>query len=253
MFDYLFNKKKLFTIIKPKSSTAESYRTLRTNISLSFNGRSNKVILITSPGLEAGKSEVTANLGVVMAQAGSRVLIVNADMRNPGIHEYFNTHNNYGLSNLLAGDLNISKAVQKTSVEGLWLITGGAVPHNPSELLCSHYMREFVDKISELYDIILMDAPPVLAVTDSTLIASLVDGVIIVVKKGVTGIDMARNAKYQLQKAGAGIIGVVLKDVKIRKDDYRYYHYQVKKRNYSHGDVGLNITSAENEKGTITC
>lgn len=218
-------ERKLFAHVHPKSPIAESFRTLRTNISFSALDRSCRAIMSTSAGPEDGKSTVTANLAVVMAQAGSRVLLVDCDLRKPVQHKYFEMDNHRGLTNLLVQDLELSDVVRSTLVDGLWLLPSGPIPPNPSELLGSHKMAGFLKNVVAQYDTVLVDAPPVIAVTDASVLAPLVDGVVLVVKSGVTRIDMIKDARAQLETANARIIGVVLNQVKMHGEDYRYYYY----------------------------
>lgn len=223
----------LFAYANPKSPIAEAFRTLRTNISFSFLDRPFKIIMTTSAGPEDGKSTVTANMGVVLAQAGSRVLIVDCDLRKPTMHKLFETDNHRGLTNLLAQDLEITDAAKPTRAEGLSLLTSGPIPPNPSELLGSQKMKSFLQKAAGMYDVVLVDSPPVVAVTDASVLAPLVDGVMLVVKSGVTKIDMLKDARAQLEKASAKIIGVVLNGVKMQGEDYRYYYYYSSKEKSS--------------------
>lgn len=220
-------ERKLFAHLHPKSAIAESFRTLRTNLSFSPTDRPYKVILITSSGPGDGKSTITSNLGVVMAQAGSRVLIVDCDFRKPVVHKIFEMDNFRGLTNLLVQDLEIEDVIRKSGIDGLWTLTSGPIPPNPSELLGSQKMKTFVKKVAGQYDTILLDAPPIIAVTDAAVLAPLVDGVVLVVKAGDTRIEMIKEAKAQLMKANAKIIGVVLNDVKMHGDGYykNYYYY----------------------------
>ncbi len=218
-------ERKLFAHVSPKAPVAEAFRTLRTNISFSALDRPYRTIMTTSAGPADGKSTVSANMAVVMAQAGSRVLLVDCDLRKPVQHKQFETDNHRGITNLLVQDLEISDVVRSTMVEGLWFLPSGPIPPNPSELLGSQKMKSFLEKAAGMYDIVLIDAPPVIAVTDAAVLAPFVDGVVLVVKAGVTRIDMIKDAKAQLEKASARIIGVVLNEVKMQGEDYRYYYY----------------------------
>lgn len=214
----------LITHNQPNSPIAESFRTLRTNLSFSAADRPLKVLLITSVGPRDGKSVVAANLAVVLAQAGGRVLIVDGDMRKPILHKFFGKDNSRGLTNLLVQDLDLKEAAHSTEIDGVWIVPSGPIPPNPSELLGSQKMKVFLEKASVQYDTIILDAPPVIAVTDAAVLAPLVDGVVLVLKAGSSRIDMVKEAKQQLEKANARIIGVVLNDVKISGKDYRYYY-----------------------------
>lgn len=217
--------RKLFAHIRPKSAIAESFRTLRTNINFSSVGGSKRTILVTSPSPEDGKSTVTSNLAVVMAQAKSRVLVVDCDLRKPVMHTYFNANKVSGLTNLLAQDLEPAEVVSATEVEGLSIIASGPIPPNPSELLGSAKMAEFLAWAREEYDVVLLDTPPVIAVTDAVLLALLVDNVILVLKPGSSRIEMAREARDRLQNAGAKSIGVVLNEARMQGSGYYNYYY----------------------------
>jgi capsular exopolysaccharide synthesis family protein len=218
--------RELFSHIQPKSAIAEAFRTLRTNISFSAFKGSNKVILITSPGSGEGKSTVTANLAVVMAQAQIRVLIVDCDLRKPMMHNCFSIDKANGLTNLLVQDLDLEEVISSTEVVRLNMIASGPIPPNPSELLGSAKMAEILAMVAEQYDVVLLDTPPVVAVTDAVLLAPMVDSVLLILKAGETRIEMAREARDRLQNAGAKRIGVVLNEAEMQNiGDYRSYYY----------------------------
>lgn len=225
MFGSKNSTKTLIAHNNPKSPIAESFRTLRTNLYSSAAESPVNVLLITSVGPQDGKSVVASNLGVVIAQAGGSVLIVDGDLRNPTMHKMFNLDNSQGLTSLLLQDLDLKEAAQSTEIDGVWVVPSGPIPPNPSELLVSQKMKTFLEKVSLQYDTVILDAPPVIAVTDASVLAPLVDGVVLVVKAGSSRIDMVKEAKQQLEKVNARIIGVVLNEVKMRGEDYRYYSY----------------------------
>ncbi|OPX90538.1 MAG: Tyrosine-protein kinase YwqD [Pelotomaculum sp. PtaB.Bin104] len=218
-------ERKLYTQIHPMSAIAESFRTLRTNIAYSSTDQPCRVILITSPGPGEGKTTIASNLGVVMAQAGSRVMILDCDFRRPVMHHVFGLDQQTGLTNLLAQDLEVGEVVQSTEVEGLSVITCGPIPPNPSEMLGSQKMKDLLEKLSGQYDVVLLDSPPVVAVTDASVLASQVDGVILVFKTGKSRIDIASDAIAQLEKANARILGVILNKVKTHGGRYYRYNY----------------------------
>jgi len=219
-------EKILFSHIRPKSAIAEAFRTLRTNIGFSSYGGANKIILTTSPAPDEGKSTVSANLAVVMAQARSRVLLIECDLRKPVLHQYFELDNRRGLTNLLVQDLAVEDVIQTTRVDGMHVITSGPIPPNPSELLASARMDEVLARVGEQYDVALIDAPPVIAVTDAALLAPRVDSVLLVLRAGSTRIEMAQEARNTLQNAGAKNIGVVLNIIKLHGGGYyNYYSY----------------------------
>lgn len=216
----------------PRSPVSEAYRLLRTN--LQFSGLNGKLrrILVTSPGPEEGKSTTLANLAVTLAQAGHRVLVVDADCRKPVQHKVFGVSNQRGLTNLLVEGGDPAAVIQETPVPGLRLLPCGPIPPNPAELLGTARMREVLDRLSEVHDFVLIDSPPAVTVTDAALLGSMADGVVLVLRSGDTRDDMAREAKAILEKADARLLGAVLNDVRPTGDDYKYYYY------YGHGKSG---------------
>jgi capsular exopolysaccharide synthesis family protein len=208
-----------------KSVVAEAYRTLRTNMGFTEVDRLCRTILITSSHLEEGKSTTSANLAIVVAQAGQKVLLVDCDLRKPMQHRIFNVSNLMGLTSCLCQRQPLQEAVQPGPVENLDILTAGPLPPNPSEILSSEHTRAFWAGLKNRYDYILVDSPPVLAVADASILSSQVDGVLLVVNSGTTRVDHAKEAKEQLTKANAHIIGVVLNQFKIAKGKYQYYHY----------------------------
>lgn len=220
----------LLTFTKPKSPIAEAYRTLRTNIHFSALDNPYKTIMVTSAGPGEGKSTTLANLAVAMAQAKLRVLIVDCDLRKPVQHKIFQVSNKVGLTNVLVDHLPVEQSVQPTKVANLSLLTSGPIPPNPSELLGSDRMRELLKNLKEQYDVILVDSPPAVAVTDAAVLSAQVDGVILVLRSGVAKIDMARQAKEQIEKANGKIIGTILYGVKFSGEDYHYYYYYGEKK-----------------------
>lgn len=217
--------RKLFSHILPKSAIAESFRTLRTNIAFSAHTGQHRTILVTSPVPGDGKSTVTSNLGVVLAQAQKRVLIIDCDLRKPVMHSCFSLDKASGLTNLLVQDLSPDEVVSATEVEGLYVIASGPIPPNPSELLGSPKMAGLLAKVAEQYDVVLLDAPPLIAVTDAVLLAPMVDSVLLVLKAGSSRVELAMEAKNQLVKANAKSIGVVLNEARLSQRGGYYYYY----------------------------
>ncbi|MFZ5596167.1 MAG: polysaccharide biosynthesis tyrosine autokinase [Bacillota bacterium] len=207
----------------PRSSAAEAFRGIRTNVGFASVDRPSSVILVTSPAPEDGKSMVAANLAAVMARAGRKVLLVDADLRRPTLDHILGIDNGNGLVNLLARGEDLSGVVRQGPVEGLSLLTSGPVPPNPSELLASNKMAEFLSSARESYDTVILDSPPVLAVTDPLILASRSDGVVMVVKSGIRT-EPAAHALEQLDNTGARLLGVVLNMVKAGKKGYGYYY-----------------------------
>jgi capsular exopolysaccharide synthesis family protein len=184
-----------------------------------------KKILVTSSGPREGKSSIISNLAVSMVNAGESVLLIDADMRNPTQHKIFELNNGEGLSSALIQDQDYQKFLKETSVPGLMVLTGGPIPPNPAELLGSKRMKRLIEEASERFDIVLIDSPPIIAVTDAAILAQEVDGVILVLSSGEVNRDYALRAKEQLDKVGAKILGAVLNKVDMDSNEY-YYYYQ---------------------------
>ncbi len=199
----------LITLTDPRSPVSESYRTLRTNLSFSSLDRPLKTLVITSAAPEEGKSTTIANLAVTMAQGGRKTILVDCDMRRPSLHTIFNLNPEPGLTNMLL-DENSPAPLQNTDVENLQVLTSGAKPPNPADLLGSNKLDKVIARLTETADIVLFDAPPVIAVTDAAVLGSKVDGVLLVVQAGKTRRDHAERAKEMLEKANVNIIGVTL-------------------------------------------
>lgn len=219
----LGQKRKLVAAVDPKSPVSEQYRTVRTNIQFSSIDEELKSILITSAGPGDGKSTTAANMAVVFAQQGKRVLLVDADLRKPTAHYTFNVTNTYGLTNVLTRQLPLGEAVKQSMEPDLHILTSGPIPPNPAELLGSRGMEKLLEEICQTYDLVLFDTPPVLAVTDSQVLANLCDGTILVVSSGKTDTDEAAKAKEQLLAAKAKLLGVILNNKKFKRENYYYY------------------------------
>lgn len=224
----------LYAHESPKSPMAEAYRTLRTNLNFAAMGRDYRSILISSTNPRDGKSQTAANLAVVMAQSGNKVILVDADLRKPMQHRIFQLPNDRGLTNCLAQNRKVKEVAHNGKIENLTILTSGPIPPNPSEMLGSDRAKALWSALLEQYDYVILDSPPILAVADAAILSAQVDGVVLVINSGDTRIDMAREAKEQLQKANANIIGVVLNKVKMNSSDYQYYYY------YSENDTQKN-------------
>ena len=208
-----------------KSPVAEAYRILRTNIEFSSTDRKVKVILVTSSGPSEGKTTTASNMAIAMAEANRRVLLIDCDLRKPAVHRLFGLVNVKGLTNILVEGIEYSNITNVTEVENLEIITSGPKPPNPAELLGSNKMKEFLDNVREGYDVVIIDAPPILPVTDAAVLSQYVDGVILVAGYGLTTFDAAIQAKASLQKVNARILGVVLNGVPTDKRGGYYYYY----------------------------
>jgi succinoglycan biosynthesis transport protein ExoP len=222
----------------PNISIAEDYRSIRTSILLSFADNPPRSILVTSALPKEGKSVTVANLAVAFSQLGERILVVDADLRRPRLHQIFLVDKNEGLSNYLTGNLALKDAIQKTDVENIYLLPSGPIPPNPSELLNSKKMKHLMDETKESFDYVFFDTPPVLAVIDPLIVSSLSDATMFVIKAGKTARKPFLNAVDELHKANANILGVLFNELKMKKGDltfmdyYRYYRYEY----YGDGD-----------------
>lgn len=220
-----------------KNPATEAYRVIRTSIQFAQAGKELKTLAVTSCIPCDGKSMTAANLAVVLTQAGKSVLLIDCDMRNPTVHKNFNLSNKVGLSSCISMGTALSDAVQKTSIEGLYALTGGVIPPNPSELLGSEQMKNVLQRAKEQYDYVLIDTPPVMPVTDALIVSRFVDGMILVIASAEIKVEMARDVKNQLVNAGANILGVVLNKVRSEHHGYGYgYYYYYGSKEASNGE-----------------
>jgi capsular exopolysaccharide synthesis family protein len=181
--------------------------------------------MLTSAGPAEGKSTTTANLAVTYAQAGKRVLVIDADLRKPTLHHTFGLTNRWGLTSVMVGQAPLEQAIQDTNVENLWCLTSGPLPPNPSEMLASNKMTALIENLKKEFDIILFDTPPVIAVTDAQIVASKCDGVVLVIDYGNVKKEIALKAKQLLEMAHANLLGVVINNKKHTKHKEYYYYY----------------------------
>ena len=201
----------LITLTDPRSPAAEAYRTLRTNIDFSGLDRSIHALLVTSVAPVEGKSLTLANLAVAMAQGDKRTILVDADLRRPTLHTLFGLNNDKGLTSLFIDAKGpIEPAFKDVKVPNLQVLTSGPLPPNPAEVLGSQRMLDVIAALKQRADIILFDAPPVIAVPDAAVLGKRVDGVVLVVDAGQTRREHARRAKEQLEKLNIRIVGAVL-------------------------------------------
>ncbi len=208
----------------PKSLVAESYRTIRTNLNFAEGDQICRSIMVSSVAPLDGKSTTISNLAVVMAQAGKKVLLVDADLRKPMQHMIFQVSNQKGLTNFLLQQVPVEELTHEGLVDNLSLLTSGPIPLNPAEIIDSERCRSLWPALLKKYDYIFIDAPPVLAVTDAVIISTQVDGVILVVSSASTRIEMAKEAKEKFRSANARILGVVVNKVKMNEKEYGYYY-----------------------------
>lgn len=214
----------LITITDPRSPISEAFRTLRTNLEFSSLDNPLRTMVVTSAGPEEGKSTTLANLAVTIAQGGKKVILVDCDLRRPFQHQIFGVNNGAGLTTMVVDEGAMEEPpLQETEASNLWLLPSGPPPPNPSELLGSRRMEEIIETLIVRADMILFDAPPIIAVTDAAVLASKVDGVLLVIKAGSTKRDHIQRAKAQLGKVNARLVGTVLNDVPFETTLHRYY------------------------------
>lgn len=203
----------VMTFHKPRSTIAEAYRAVRTGLNFGIRGEGHRVIQVTSPDPGDGKSTFTANLAVSLAQTGKRVLLADADFRRPRVAKIFNVDPSTGLCGVIQGNAELANSVINSGVQNLWLLPSGPRPENPSELLGSQRFREVVETLREDYDYVLIDTPPVLAVTDPCVVAPRVDAVVLLIRITKDVRPHARRTVESLNELGANIVGVVVNGV----------------------------------------
>ncbi|EMR06565.1 Tyrosine-protein kinase YwqD [Bhargavaea cecembensis DSE10] len=217
--------RKLVVHASPKSHVSEQFRTVRTNINFSVPDKDLKTLLFTSSQPGEGKSTASANLAILFAQDGNRVLLVDGDMRKPTVHYTFHMTNTLGLSNVLTRQENPGEVIREAEITpNLHVMTSGPIPPNPAELLGSQTMDQFIEDMTARYDMVIFDAPPVLSVTDAQILANRVDGTIFVINTGETEKESAEKAKELLGSSKARVLGAIMNNFKLGKD-HHYYHY----------------------------
>jgi len=216
----------LVTQSRPRSQMAESYRALRTSLLLTFAGGPPKVILITSALPEEGKTTTSVNSAIVLAQKGTRVLLIDADLRRPSIHKTLGMGARLGLSNVLTGTATLQQAIiPSTILPDLFVLPAGTPPPNPAELLASNKMKNVLEELRKQYDHIVIDTPPTLSVTDAVVMSTSADAVVLVIRSGHTTKPALRRARDILLQVNARVCGVLVNAVDLNSPDY-YYHYE---------------------------
>lgn len=215
----------LVVVNKPTSVVSEQFRTIRTNIQFSMVDETIRSIVVTSAGPASGKSTVASNLAATFASEDKRILLVDSDLRKPTVHKTFKVRNNDGLTTLLTDKTtDLEEVIYSTHTDGLFILTSGAIPPNPAELLSSNRMEEVKQEMLEHFDMVIFDTPPVLAVTDSQVLSTKVDGVLFVIPQGQANKDELHKSKDMLEKVNANILGAVMNRVNKSDDNYYYYY-----------------------------
>lgn len=218
-------KPDLYIHENPKSTVAECCRSIRTNLHFMSPDRPLRRLLVTSAGPREGKTSTAINLATVMAQSNQRVLLVDTDMRRPRLHRAFGFGNEIGLTNLMLGEVDYEEAIRPTEVPRLDVLSCGPIPPNPTELMHTERFRTIVEALSERYDRVIFDSPPVIAVADAMILANMADGVLFVIKTGQTSREVVRRAKSLLEGINAPLLGAVLNDLDLEDRAYRYHYY----------------------------
>lgn len=219
------SRRRLITVVNPRSPVSETYRTLRTNIEFASVDEALQVIMVSSAGPGEGKSTTIANLAVAFSQSDRKVLLIDADMRKPTAHKSFQISNRFGLSSVISQQCTLQEVLQSSDIPNLDIMTSGPIPPNPAEMLASKRMTALLDELKGIYDIVLIDTPPLLAVTDAQIASTKSDGVVLVVDQGRVKRQFAQRAIQNLQNVNARILGVVLNNVKRRSNEEAYYYY----------------------------
>jgi len=212
----------LIALRDPRSPAAEAYRTLRTNIQFSSLDKPLQTLLATSTAPDEGKSTTIANLAVTMAQAEQRVILVDCDLRRPTLHTLFDLPNETGLTSMILAPEDAEIPLQDTGVAGLSLLASGPLPPRPADVLGSRRMEAAIARLRSEADIVLFDTPPVVAVIDAAVLATKVDGVLLIFQASRTSRERARQARQILEKVKANIVGVVLNNAPVEQG-YGYY------------------------------
>lgn len=228
------SQSELVAHISPRTPVAEAFRSIRTNIQFTSVDKNPRVILVTSPSPSDGKSTVAANLAVVISQSNKQVVLMDTDLRRPRVHKVLGLSNRHGLTELFVQpEIDFEGITQESGVNNLTILTSGGIPPNPSELLGTEKMETIIHAMLDKFDTVVIDSPPVLAVTDASVLVQKVDGVILVVKPGQTKLAAIRQSYEQLRRAGAKVLGVVLNGIELKRSRY-YYYYQYRGYYYSY-------------------
>lgn len=218
----------IVTLEHPRSPVAEAYRSIRTGIRFASVDKPIRTLVVTSAGPDEGKSTVSANLAVVMAQSGQKVLLIDADLRKPGQHKLWSLPNNLGLTNALLssqGTIDTDKLFTATPIDNLYVMTSGQIPPNPSELLGSQKMQQIIVQLLQSFDLLIFDTPPALAVTDAAVLGQIVDAMTVVMEANATREPALIQTMQQFQKGNVHVIGFILNRFRAQRSSSYYYYY----------------------------
>jgi capsular exopolysaccharide synthesis family protein len=220
----------------PKSGAAEAARAIRTNLQFMALDRPTKALLVTSAGPGEGKTTIACTIAIALAQAGHRVVIVDCDLRRPRIGRLFDVPGDVGVSSVLVGDATAESLPMATQIERLDVVSSGPIPPNPSELLQSDRFRQLLAYLVGRYDRVVIDSPPILPITDAAVLATQVDGLVLVTRAFKTTKEHAKQARRTIETIGGRIFGCVLNAIDLSKVEYKnYYYHYYKKDTYGYG------------------
>ncbi len=231
----------LFVHYRPRSTAAESVRTIRTNLLFTSPDRPLRNLMVTSPQAREGKTAVSINLAIAMAQGGARTLLVDTDLRRPRLHRALGLRSDKGVSNYLIGNVSVDDLVQPTEVPNLFLLPRGAEPPNPTELLHTARFRDLLEELRQKFDVAVFDSPPVLPVSDAVVIASQADGVVLVARHDETARQGLAQARRELERGGARLLGAVLNGLDFERRGYGYHGYY--RHRYGYGEASANAAA----------
>jgi capsular exopolysaccharide synthesis family protein len=234
---------------KPLSGVAEAARTIRTNITFMNPDRPHRKILVTSAAPSEGKTTVACSIAIALAQGGQRVCIVDCDLRRPRIHRVFDRSGDVGVTNYLVGECTLDDIAKPTHITNLWAVSSGPIPPNPADMLQSERFKKFIDELSERFDRVVVDSPPLVAVTDSAIISTLCDGTVFVVRAFKTSKHLSAQGLRSLRDVDAPVIGAVLNAVNLDRHEYNYYYhyYYYKREGYAQKPILARSESEDHE------
>lgn len=215
--------KKLVVSVEPKSTISEQFRSIRTSIEFASVNTDMKILVITSSEQNSGKSLVSSNLALTFAQKGKKTLLIDGDLRNPSIKNYFYLPKGRGLSSLIRGKTSIDDTIYSTNEKNLYILPPGFIVPNPADVLGSKNMGELLGKLSQLFDQIIIDTPPILVATDAAVVSTFADGILLVVRSGKTKKESAKKGLRLMHQSLTPIIGIILNDVQMNKNEDYYY------------------------------
>lgn len=216
-------RRQLIAYEQPKSSVSEQYRNVRTNIEFASVDKKIRSLIVTSANSSEGKTTTAANIAIVFAQQGKKVLLIDADLRKPALHQMLQVENVFGLTNVLTRSKTLETCVANTQIRNLNFLPCGPIPPNPAELLGANSMKDLLSEAYGMYDLVIFDTSPILPVTDAQVMANQCDASVLVVRSGSTEKDAALKAKQALDSAQGKLLGVVLNDKEQNGSEYYYY------------------------------